>query len=188
MTPEQLTPFLSTDETRHVIMAPFPHGKHTYATDGRIMIRCPRIEGIEEVKGAPDPTKVWKPFDAKADFKPLPPLSDPVDETSAECFPCDGTGEVVCPHCKWGHECENCDGTGQSQKKDDRWMTVDGGTFAIRYLIRIAALPGARFATAAGVPDSIGIFTCDDGGEGILMGIKVIGESLNEWKPEAVAV
>ena len=49
-----LQPFCSRDKTRTTLTQPFSFGEWTYATDGRIAVRVPRLFDFSEVDRAPN--------------------------------------------------------------------------------------------------------------------------------------
>ena len=53
LTPEDLQRFCSDDESRPSICHPFSQEKWTYATDGRLLIRVPRLAEVPEYEDAP---------------------------------------------------------------------------------------------------------------------------------------
>ena len=127
---EDLQPFCSVDETRYGLLQPFNHGPHTYATDGRVIVRVPKIEEIPDRKGLPkNPADV---IPAGIGYKPveLPPNWENYQPTKLECKDCKGTGQQIkCRHCNGtgevecescGHEdnCEHCRGSGMAPTKD----------------------------------------------------------------------
>ena len=55
------------------IATPFSIGEYTYATNGHIMVRVPRIADIPERTDAPSPAKIEEVFNhRKGDYQPIP--------------------------------------------------------------------------------------------------------------------
>lgn len=179
----------NSSEPREYMRAPFTRGDWTYAMNGRIAVRVPKIDGMEMLpdKHAPKLEGLFAPacFDACIALPPLPPLE--------QCRMCNGTGSAFeCPECdgkgEFEHgthtyECRECDGSGQvaygggidvacrhcggtgvTRRKQ---MKVGGSHFDLFYLHLINGLPGAKFAPGAGRMDMARFVF--DGGEGILM-------------------
>ena len=193
ITLEQLKPFCSTDDERIVINEPASHGAFTWATDGRILVRVPRMAEVPEVAEFPPVKPTWDAtFDPSADFQPLPPLpDDPVPEVP--CEECEGDGWRVCLECGTEHSCGKCRGAGIIE--DRRWTLVGGHPFKVKYLHRIAALPDPRLAVTPmmdrGKVTGARASFIFDGGHGVLMGLKPIAEwaegsldHADEWKPD----
>lgn len=111
----------------------------TLATDGKIMIRVPRVEGVEE---NPKATKclsgeVGRAWNKEpAEWVPCPRLPEPCP---VPCPVCDGSGKVfLCPECDgagevlletdfndYGEfECLSCRGRGRVSKV--KWLSMTG--------------------------------------------------------------
>lgn len=139
-----LQQFCGTDETRPYIMKPFSFGDFSYATNGHIMVRVPKMEGVEA------PSKKFnadKPLQGveQASFVPptfkLPPQPSEEDE----CTDCDGRGyEHDCPHCEC--TCRACDGTGNQAAEGKLTTTFEGITFALRSVRKMLSLPSIEIA------------------------------------------
>lgn len=125
MKAEDLRPFCSTDPIRPGLLEPFTDDEHTYATDGKIMIRVPAIGGIKPRQNQPtNPGKLIPPRDGMYPVE-LPPgwqkFTAPIltckDCDGAghytECWVCDGEGENECCECGNIKECTNCQGYGR---------------------------------------------------------------------------
>jgi len=129
MTLEELKKFCGRDKFRPYLMQPFSRGDHTYATDGNIIIRIPRLEEIGEVKGAPNAEKIFSENFKRADDGTQVPNAPQAD--LRRCRTCDRTGKVIeCSECDGDgalecdlghdHECEDCDGNGHIPSEDDK--------------------------------------------------------------------
>ncbi len=120
-----LTKFV--DPNRVYLAEPFSRGAYSYATDGHILVRVPRIATIADGIG---PTgKSLDDLVAVLD-KPLPQL-DPLPAVSEPNFPhrdckscggsgrvmkckrCHGAGEIECCECGNDQECPSCKGHGE---------------------------------------------------------------------------
>jgi hypothetical protein len=93
ITPAQLQPFCSCDETMGVLCAPFTRGDWTYATDGRICVRVPRLDVAVSPYPSPRAETVFAGDDFTADWLPMPTLP-PYDSLFVPCHECDGSGVV----------------------------------------------------------------------------------------------
>jgi hypothetical protein len=120
--------FCSTSSYNHGrLAAPYSYGDYTYATNGHILIRVPRLADAPENENAP---KVWTGDIAElfnrepAEWVPVPE----VDYDGDECEVCGGTGTaLLCPECEGegevfpetkysiyeGQDCATCEGNGQ---------------------------------------------------------------------------
>lgn len=142
ITIEQLKKFCSTDETRPHPMEPFNYKMNAIATDGRILIGVPRIEGLREwdesfVKSLPETLKLY-PQDAVTWF-PLPEIPK-----ATECTRCMGSGKGECPHCFSEIDCEECKGYGDVFEVES--IPVGKRLLNPRYLAMIAELPDVSIA------------------------------------------
>lgn len=198
----ELQLFCSTQE-RHIqygITAPFSKDKWTYATDGCLCIRVPRLPEVTSEKG-PLAEKLFNEAEfgrAVTVWQPLPMF----ELKSENCDECGGTGYVkTCPRfhkpgdcgagespkCrKYNEECNagcqpedegafvctDCDGAGKNERIGN--IIVDGSAGKVRisaiYLNKIKDLPNVQIAPY----DSTSSFRIKfDGGEGLLMPVKM---------------
>ena len=179
----------NSSDPREYMHAPFTRGEWTYATNGHVAVRVPKIDGIETAPEKAIP-KLEELFESSRSYvfiaiPPLPPLE--------QCRMCNGTGSAFeCPECdgegefEYGthtYECKECDGSGQVEYGDTRIVACRrcGGTGVMRnqpmkvgrsyfdlfYLHLINGLPGVKFSPVTGRVD-MACFVFD-GGEGILM-------------------
>ena len=186
---ELLKKFVSQNDPREYMRAPFSRGEWTYATNGHIAVRVPKIDGIATLaeKHIHQLESLFQSASGN-DFIALPTLPPPekcqmCDGTGAayECPECDGEGEFEYgTHTYWCKECDghgqveygstglsvcrHCDGTGA---KRDAPTKVGGSHFDPFYLYLINGLPEAKFSPGAGRMDMARFVF--DGGEGILM-------------------
>jgi len=136
--------FCNPDDRRDALKAPFSDEKFTYATDGHICIRVPRIQGVTSDSGVS--LLKYMTFDhAEMTTWHFIPDEIPADKRS-ECKSCNGTGKVLtCPDCEGDgeveykffsksgksydldHECPVCEGTGKlNGSADDRCEDCTG--------------------------------------------------------------
>jgi hypothetical protein len=131
MTKEDLQKFCSTDSTRVNINKPFSDGDYTYATNGCIIVRVTRIEGV----GEQEVFDTLKKIDAGKLFSNIPnypyfTIPDIPEPSFDTCHKCAGTGKTkTCPECggdgvvmlsnRYNHyecDCETCGGDGYYAK------------------------------------------------------------------------
>jgi len=169
----RLQPFCSAEPGRPALAAPWSFGAHTYASDGRVIVRVPRIEGVPVDANHPGATIASRLFDANPPgpvWYPIPIAPMPPDEPCTKCsgipWPtcdaCKGVGEVAyefwhnsrpyttdetCPVCQGVTCCPRCNGTLlEPRAEDDAAVEIGGATFAVRYLRLLAALPECEIA------------------------------------------
>lgn len=158
LTLEQLQPFCSRDEGRHLLHKPFTRDGWTYATDGRIVIRVPAIDGVE--KGEVGAESLFP----KAEFREIG-LPDSIPHAvKTICSRCHGTGECSCLHCGSDYTCKVCNGSVDIIK--DSPIKIEGVALRAAHLRLIKALPGAKLFLNLD-PKATHAFTFD-GGEGRL--------------------
>lgn len=100
-----LQKFCAADSYRTNINKPFSRGDFTYATNGHIMIRVPRIDSIGEQEIS-DKFKIIEPEKLFAAVKdhPFHLIPDIPPLITKECARCGGSGKL--------HICPECDGDG----------------------------------------------------------------------------
>ncbi len=157
------------DPARPHIAQPFTIGEYTYATNGRVAVRVPKIEEVPENPKAPKtiPRLVENAAAFNGETFPMPLLPPPDLETCKHCEgfgrfntcpQCDGSGDV---ECNLGHyhkcelcdgdgiradiggtnQCEYCDGLGKVEKHTR--INLGACSFSGVYLRPLAQLPGA---------------------------------------------
>lgn len=147
---------------RYKLTAPWSEGDYTYASNGHILVRVPRIDdpAINERKGVKIcGTPLGEYFDKVPEkWYPIPE----VHPKEQDCPDCNGKGKF-----KYKGEtvqCEECDGKGRFDRhiSDD----VGGVLFSDVYLSWIAALPNPSIGPFGATDVARFKF---DGGEGLLM-------------------
>lgn len=159
----QLQPFCSTYEGRPRLQKPFSRGEFTYATNGHILVRVPRLPEVAEDFDAPAVEVTFAAIDNAVALAPFPPALPEIK--TVECGDCDEEGQAVhdCPDCQC--VCETCGGT--HRYEPDTSISIAGAYFNLKYIRQIAALPHARFQVET-PKDSPNYFEFD-GGIGCVM-------------------
>ena len=170
MKKEDLKRFCDTEGYRHTLAEPWSTEKHTYASNGHIIIRVPRMADVPERSNAPkiDGTLLGEAFEYGPEkWYPIPKITAPKEQ---ECPSCKGSGEITkCHEC--GCElpirdgvCSDCDGTGYILKHIS--VEVAGALFSDVYLYDIGRLEGAEIAPRGAMESARFRF---NGGDGLLM-------------------
>ncbi len=131
MNKEDLQKFCGVDDVRDYLNRPWSRDKHTFASNGHIIIAVPRLEDVPENDNAADAIRLFN--DAKVgEWLPVPETAMPPE---LKCPGCEGSG-------KWEEDgietmdCEDCDGKG----KVSDWAQntqIGPARFANRYLALI---------------------------------------------------
>lgn len=168
-----LKKFCGSEESRPYLSTPFTIGDWSYATNGHICVRVPRIEDVPAATEEKLTANVPKLFaDIPEDgYVPLPAVvieADPHDD----CEECDGRGNVHdCPSCQC--VCSACDGTGTPVIGHNTSVQIGEAIFSGRYIAQIQTMPGVRItAPIKDVGSHLELKACFfkfDGGEGALM-------------------
>ena len=147
-------------DIRYYLRAPFNQGAHTYATNGHIAIRVPRMEGFEER----EEQKIKMLF-ATAPKLQLVSLPEIPPVTMKVCSWCDGSGKY---HVDRPYKCDVCRGSGQEE--DVISVPIGAAVVANKCAAMIASLPNAKIGIPQDATSPI-TFTFD-GGEGLVMGMR----------------
>jgi hypothetical protein len=136
MTLDELKKFCADFDIRTYLNSPFSLGDWTYATDGCIAARIPRVDAVPEVKlpeGIPQRLSALfaKEF---GNWVPVPVVTIRPDD---DCDECQGTTELECDMGHM-HGCNYCYGTGKQSGYTKDHKTMIGDTcFADMYLALI---------------------------------------------------
>ena len=173
---EKLKSFCSKDQSRPQITEPFSDEHATYFTDGRIIVRVPRVASVD-ITREPDRVEILKKMQSYFEkdpsagiFNELP--AEPESGWGEDCETCGGSGracKVVCDCC--GNEtilpveidCLDCDGAGM--KYWDIRVQVGNQDVNAFYLRKIKDLPGIKIACNQTDPGGVlsFFFTVGDG-------------------------
>lgn len=184
--------------SRYDLSQPFSRGQYSYATNGHIIVRVPRI--------CEDAETVWPNIEVvtaaitHASLSPLPLLDV---AAPIECPTCKGYGAVRphilfgdpcegCKRCTWGYiparkqtedqeVCDTCEGRKVTWPKDAKVMLTPRCAISPRYYQMLAELPGIRIdLTVDCVSTSwerdraiTGVSFAFDGGDGLVMPLRI---------------
>lgn len=180
-----LEPFTSATSDR--MLKPWSVGEFTYASDGFVLVRVPRLAEAPEI---PNPVNALSIFESNpkptAGFVPLPTIAQ-IGELKT-CTKCNGEARSVCPECDGygeldlesdfntytvdckscggdGEDCAECCGTGKVEPTP--WVEIEGKRFTTGYIRAFMKLPNARIAVNAeiGKPSWIKF----EGGDGLVL-------------------
>jgi hypothetical protein len=164
--------FCSTDPERPYLHRPWSSGEYTYATNGHVLVRVPRIAEVEENKDAPNAAKILASVEAQAELVPLPPMDGLPSPVKEDCRSRDGSGikHHDCPDCAC--PCWECDGLGYEVEQIS--APLNGALYNLQYLLLIAKLPDVKFAAAPPSDGPARFSFGKDGkdGEGALMPLR----------------
>lgn len=161
-----LQQFCARDPFRSWMAAPFSRGAYTWATDGKIMVRTPRLADVPEHLDAPAAETVWREAPSTQWRQPL--LRKLPDLKMVGCDVCDGRGtKHECPGCEC--KCSECNGAGELEELQA--VTIGLRAISLRAARLIIGLEWAEFIEPA-TEDFLLHFRSDDI-EGIVTMLKV---------------
>ena len=157
-----LEKFCSTLENRVSLATPWSEGDSTYACDGRVIIRVPRLPDVPERTDAPKNSD--KNLFSGLPYE-LPFLAVPTPEAAdyIHCLSCKGSGECTCKDCDAAHSCGKCKGEGVVLSRTN----VGTHAFNTRTLRLISQLPNSEWQVKA---DETRVYFKFEGGDGIITG------------------
>jgi hypothetical protein len=183
-----------------ILNVPWSRGVYTYATNGHILVRAPRLEDVPEKEDAPEVDKMFS-IPLPDEWFPLADMALPALEATektcpecngagtkeCECPECDGRGmvdftnrhndyEVDCKTCNGEgkiHKCDKCNATGKIAVETLQPIKVGASHFQLRYLLLLKDLPNGKIAPAAPSQSLLAAYFAFDGGDGLLMPMKV---------------
>ncbi len=159
-----LKQFCSIDPLRPYIHKPFSRGEFTYATNGHVCLRVPRIAEYPEQE-KPDPTKLFSRHFNDGPKSQITVSIPPHKTILEECEYCDGRGhEHTCPDCTC--ECMHCE-EGMRDVAPKISVHIGNAIFDAKYIRQLLALPGLRFC--ADPPEREAAPFVFEGGDGIIM-------------------
>jgi hypothetical protein len=186
-----LQPFCHPNRAYGSLSTPFSRGEHTYATDGHLIVRVPRLADVFERDNTPRVDHLgWN--HAELEDWANPPEID--QATLKLCSVCKGSGKTnICPECDGDGEviaeshmreyevvCKTCGGDGKiaggedvcdhclgNGKDIDNPVPWRGGHVSGQLLARLSTLPGLQLSRY-GEPTEVIRFKFD-GGDGLVM-------------------
>ena len=193
MTKDDLMKFCGGPD-RKAMSTPFSIGSFTYATNGHIMVRIPRLSDISERSDAPNADGMIEKYFGYEYF-PLPDVSPikmiPCRDCEGtgrfkKCPECDGSGIVefendsnsydfTCKTCNGGgkfkegeeFDCEKCGGTGKIAERES--IETSGRHYDKKYILLLKTLPDCKLAFAKNLDPAHFNFT---GGDGLIMALR----------------
>lgn len=173
MTIDELKKFSSTDPKRRQLCRPWSHGEHSFASDGRIIVRIPKP--VENAPAEPDITGgarnaplLFMGVDFETNPLALPALPE------LKFTDCDYCGGLEKP-------CDECESTRKLPL--DQPLRVRFNHFNTHLLARIASLPGLRIYPETSRKCSDPLAFTFDGGDGLLMPM-----ALQDWNRERAGI
>jgi len=169
MTKEDLMKFCLNDpcSAHQELSQPWSRRDYTCATDGRIMIRIPRLPDVPEYAGKIDIGKIW-PKEIMTELCDIPDYPAP---QFVNCPECGGKGTYVNEAGKPTATCDYCDGD-KTIPIYSR-IEINGCLFNDHLLSLIKDLPGIKICPVkkdtTTYPPSYFKF---DGGDGLIMPMK----------------
>jgi hypothetical protein len=166
MNTDQLYQFC--DVNKPSIRHPFSEGDYTFATDGKMCIRLPRMPDVAEREDAPRNVSknIFDGHPNTGKFMPLEKFEIAALKGNQKCEHC-MLGKHLCDSCDTLHDCGKCDGTGEVEEDA---VCVWIGKHKVSHLLlhKIKSLPNVQIAENA--VNDLGALTFKfDGGEGVLM-------------------
>lgn len=165
-----LKPFCGQNDIRYWLNEPFSEGIFTYATNGHIIVRVPRVDWVHEapesMRGKAAKLFADNPPSAMVAIPDIPAVPPQLD-----CLYCDGKGKII--DGGFAETCEDCDGTGKTDARQDidinAHFLAAPITFAAKYLRLIKSLPNGNEISPNGIGPAWFNF---DGGSGLLIPIR----------------
>ncbi|MBB1485821.1 hypothetical protein [Oceanospirillum sediminis] len=180
-----LFPFCASDWTEERdLRLPFNIGEYAYATDGRLLIRRPAVEGLTELQDEhiPSAQKV-RDLVSPLESRRYQKTEIRVPEQCPDCL---GRGfhELITDHVAYHLDCHTCKGSGTGISD---LLPVSPpalkGTYAASYVALIQDLPDLEVSED---PENHTLYFRFSGGAGILMGLEPKGMTpLVKEPPEA---
>lgn len=181
ITAADLQPFCSTENSLEYLRRPWSKEGFTYATNGHVLIRVPRLSDVPENDKAPNTDKIFAGTADQTATQKIPTAKIPKGRTF-ECVSCEGRGtEHDCPDCTC--ECEECGGVGRSEEQISAGIL--GAIYSAKYIRQLLTFPGLRFSSSPPV-DGPARFVFD-GGEGAIMPMRAAYQKHREIVPARAA-
>lgn len=180
---EILQKFCATEHFREALKTPFSRGEYTYATNGFVLVRVPRIAEVAENSEAPntDSPNVAVYFsETEGSWADMPDLVVEmmrVPILDKKCPECDGAGTVELENDfnEYEAECRTCDGKGwigdgrTKEVPKEHFIRFMERTYQTAGLLLIQSLPGVQVRGLEGRECRHLQFRFD-GGDGVVLG------------------
>ncbi len=142
---------------------PFSRGEFTYAVNGHIGVRVPRLADVPEDDKAPAAELIFR-FDDVEFFPVEPPTLPPTE--MVDCPACHGRGsEHDCPDCTC--RCGKCNGATEIDISRETSASVGGVPFNVAYLRLMFDLPDLMLPKSVHPTNPLRFKF--DGGHGLIM-------------------
>lgn len=167
---DDMKQYCGRDPNYDYLHAPFSQGEFTYATDGSIMVRVPKIDAAGPCRRS-KPLNVDGPLKGieSAKFTPINVSMPPKAEDNIVCPDCEGRGRMhECRDCTC--TCRTCNETGTVSSEARTSTEVSGVLFSLGYLRKVVELPNVRVCVQQG--DGKPMLFQFDGGIGALMPLR----------------
>ena len=162
MTKDDLMKFCNPRKIR--ISVPWSDGEYSYATNGHIIVRVPRVASIKE-REWPRVDNLF-PYDNPPAWFSVSDIKLPEVQT-ADCSTCNGDGIIEHDDCLdcGGHDCVDCGGTGTIVAIQP--VLIGNSYFKLALLSILGDLPNCKIGPAT-EPLKQAPFQFD-GGDGLIM-------------------
>lgn len=184
--------------TSESMKRPFTRGEYTYATDGHMIVRIPKLDSVEPNEKAPHVENLGWGFDSVERWVD-PPLVSP--SLLSDCYVCQGTGrQTPCPECfgdglieictdhnSYTVDCKTCDGEGSvmgdaencsqckgAGKAGETPIEWERGRVSAILLFKLGELPKVKLGVCGGDLDPIPFRF--EGGDGYMMPMSLPGD------------
>ena len=198
MDKEQLSRF--SDPEHQKMCKPFSFGNFSYASNGHLLVRVPRLDDCEEWEALNEKAaRLFESFDMPVVLAALVDIPDFPQPEPEKCSVCKGVGKITrCPECEgkgyiefetdyndYEVDCETCHGHGSTIgdeqvcdccngtgiiKKVMKRVEIGCAGFSSHYLTMLKELPGIMIAPTE--PEKANYFKWDEG-DGLLMPMRV---------------
>ena len=168
---EQLKTFCGIEKTRPKLLDPFSIGEFSFASDGRILVRVPKIESVALAADENFAKQVGRVFSQPHNPNTVAfPTEIPAFDGANVCQHCKGTGVCDCKKCGRTYGGGGCDACcGGLFNEIPQGVPFGNQIVSNFYLLKLKDLPGIQLFN--GVDETSCMHFVFEGGEGKLMPI-----------------